>query len=97
LGHKSHQAALLNANDRNGNLLVSNCVVAGFSNTKKAAVKLTEVAPFLIEGALKRQGGNDPKGDDWAPLSVQDGLLVTGQKPASSEQTTPKVLHHLDR
>jgi len=59
--------------------------ITGFSNTEEDAVQLTDVVPFLVEDMLKENGGIFSKGDDWTPYAVEDGLLITGQNPASSE------------
>ena len=53
--------------------------------TEEEAVGLTNVVPFLVEDMLKENGGNYSKLADWAPYVVTDGLLITGQNPASSE------------
>ncbi len=48
-------------------------------------MELTDVVPFLIEDEFQRLGGHYEKGPDWAPFVVEDGKLITGQNPASSE------------
>ena len=63
--------------------LVEGRKVTGFANTEEEAVQLTKVVPFLVEDELKAKGGFYSKGDDWAPYVVSDGLLITGQNPAS--------------
>ena len=68
-----------------GDLLVKGKRVTGFTNTEEEAVGLTEVVPFLVEDMLVKNGGQYSKTDDWQPYVVTDGLLVTGQNPASSE------------
>jgi putative intracellular protease/amidase len=68
----------------NGKPLVQGKKVTGFTNSEEAAVGLTEVVPFLVEDELKAKGGIYSKADDWAPYVVSDGLLITGQNPASS-------------
>ena len=68
-----------------GDLLVKGKRVTGFTNTEEEAVGLTEVVPFLFEDMLVKNGGQYSKTDDWQPYVVTDGLLVTGQNPASSE------------
>ena len=68
-----------------GDLLVKGKRVTGFTNTEEEAVGLTEVVPFLVEDMLVKNGGHYSKTDDWQPYVVTDGLLVTGQNPASSE------------
>ena len=59
--------------------------VTGFTNTEEEAVGLTDVVPFLVEDMLVKNGGQYSKAGDWEPYVVTDGLLVTGQNPASSE------------
>ena len=74
-----------------GTLLVQGKQVTGFTNTEEEAVGLTNVVPFLVEDVLKANGGLYSKGDDWASYVVTDGLLITGQNPASSGEAA-KVL-----
>lgn len=66
--------------------------VTGFTNSEEDAVGLSEVVPFLVEEMLKTNGGDYSKGPDWAAYAVVDGLLITGQNPASSELTAHKLL-----
>lgn len=68
-----------------GKPLVAGRRVTGFTNGEEAAVELTDVVPFLIEDEFKSLGGLYEKGPDWAPHVVEDGSLITGQNPASSE------------
>lgn len=68
-----------------GDFLVKGKRVTGFTNTEEEAVGLIEVVPFLVEDMLVKNGGQYTKTDDWQPYVVTDGLLVTGQNPASSE------------
>jgi putative intracellular protease/amidase len=75
-----------------GQPLVKGKRVTGFTNTEEEAVQLTKVVPFLVEDMLKEKGGIYSKGDDWASYTVADGLLLTGQNPASSEATAKALL-----
>ena len=77
-------AALRHVKTPAGRLLVEGKQVAGFTNTEEEGVGLTEVVPFLLEDELKAWGGIFSKAPDWAPHVVKDGLLITGQNPASS-------------
>ncbi|BCA58878.1 type 1 glutamine amidotransferase domain-containing protein [Sphingomonas sp. HMP6] len=67
-----------------GTPLVSGKKVTGFTNTEEAAVGLTDVVPFLVEDMLTQNGGIFSKTGDWGVHVVRDGLLITGQNPASS-------------
>lgn len=78
-----------------GRPLVEGKQVTGFSNTEEDAVALTDIVPFLVEDVLKAQGGTYTKGPDWAPYIVQDGLLITGQNPASSAAAATRLLEQL--
>ncbi|MDO6516623.1 type 1 glutamine amidotransferase domain-containing protein [Zobellia uliginosa] len=85
-------AALKEVKDTDGNFLVKGKKVTGFSNTEEEAVQLTNVVPFLVEDALKANGGIYSRGEDWAAYALQDGNLITGQNPASSELVAEKLL-----
>jgi putative intracellular protease/amidase len=56
---------------------------------------LTKVVPFLVEDMLKQEGGKYSKGPDWQPYVVEDGNLITGQNPASSEAGARALLKKL--
>ena len=75
--------------------LVEGKKVTGFTNTEEAGVGLTDVVPFLVEDELKAKGGVYSKGPDWSPYVVRDGLLITGQNPASSDATAELLLEQL--
>ncbi len=78
-----------------GEPLVKGRNVTGFTNSEEAAVGLTEVVPFLIEDEFQALGAHYQKGPDWQPFVVQDGQLITGQNPASSEATASALLKKL--
>lgn len=78
-----------------GKPLVEGRKVTGFTNTEEEAVGLTEVVPFLVEDELKRNGGHFSKAGDFEPYVLSDGLLITGQNPASSGPTTTRLVEQL--
>ncbi|ASA56521.1 type 1 glutamine amidotransferase domain-containing protein [Vibrio gazogenes] len=78
-----------------GTPLIQGRKVTGFTNNEEAAVQLTDVVPFLIEDEFQALGGLYEKGADWAPYVVEDGLLITGQNPASSEAVAQALLKKL--
>lgn len=82
---------------KNGEPLVKDKNVTGFSNSEEAAVKLIDVVPFLVEDELKKLGGHYTKGNDWDVHVVVDGLLITGQNPASSETVAEKMITLLEK
>ncbi len=80
-----------------GTPLVKGKKVTGFTNSEEAAVQLTDVVPFLVEDMLKAEGGIYSKTEDWAPYALEDGLLITGQNPASSELVAELLFNKLNK
>ena len=66
--------------------------ITAFSNSEEAAVGLTAVVPFLLEDEFVRLGAVYSRVADWAPHAEVDGLLVTGQNPASAEPAVRALL-----
>ena len=85
-------AVLLHVKGSDGKPLIAGKAVTGFSNSEEDAAGLTQVVPFLVEDMLKAQGGIYSKNTDWQVHVVTDGLLVTGQNPASSAATAHALL-----
>lgn len=79
----------------NGDPVMQGKSVTGFTNTEEQSAGLTKIVPFLVEDMLRTNGGNYSKADDWQPYVVQDGLLITGQNPASSEPAAKELLEKL--
>lgn len=93
IGAVCHAPAVFkNTKNANGQPLVLNKNVTGFTNSEEEAVGLTDIVPFLVEDMLVDNGGAYTKGADWAAYVVVDGQLVTGQNPASSAEAARKLL-----
>lgn len=82
--------------DADGAPLVRGKQVTGFTNSEEDAVELTKIVPFLVEDELKSLGGVYSKAGDWEPYVVQDGLLITGQNPASSAPAADALVKLVD-
>ena len=89
-------ASLKNVKALNGEPLVKGKKVTGFTNEEEAAVQLTKVVPFLVEDMLKEHGAHYEKKGAFKPFVIEDGLLITGQNPASSEPAAEKLLALLE-
>ena len=88
-------AVLKNVTSPDGKPIVKDRKVTGFTNEEEEAVGLTDVVPFLLEDVLKEQGGNFSKAAVFEVHVVEDGLLITGQNPPSSERAAEKLLEAL--
>ena len=89
-------SVLLNVKNESGDYLVKGKKVTGFSNSEEKAVKLEDIVPFMLEDELKKIGGIYSKKEDWASYAVTDGLLITGQNPASSEAVAKELIRLLN-
>jgi putative intracellular protease/amidase len=88
-------AALKNVKNENGEPLVKGKRVTGFTNTEEEAVQLTNVVPFLLENMLRENGGIYSKAANWNVHVVEDGNLITGQNPASSNKVAEQLYESL--
>lgn len=88
-------AGLVNVKAPDGEPLVKGRTVAGFTDSEERAAKLDHAVPFLLETRLKALGANYVSGPDYEPFAVRDGLLVTGQNPASAAKTAALVMEAL--
>jgi putative intracellular protease/amidase len=89
--------ALVNARGNSGEYIVKGRDVTGFTNSEEEAVGLTKVVPLLVEDTMIARGANYSKIDDWQSYTRQDGNLITGQNPASSEAVANLVLAAIER
>ena len=88
-------AALLNVKNPDGEFAVKGKVVSGFTNSEEEGVQLTDIVPFLLEDELVKRGAEYQKGADWSAFAVQDGLIISGQNPASSALVAEKLMKQL--
>ncbi|WHF52477.1 type 1 glutamine amidotransferase domain-containing protein [Chryseobacterium gotjawalense] len=90
-------AALKHVKNTSGEPLVKGKKVTGFTNSEEALVQLTDIVPFLVEDMLKQNGGIYSKAADFEAHALEDGLLITGQNPASSEKVAELLLNKLQK
>ncbi len=83
--------ALLNAKLSNGKYLVDGKQISAFTDEEEAGYAAEDV-PFSLEKALREQGARFAEAKPWQPLSVVDGLLVTGQNPASASAVALDII-----
>ena len=86
---------LTNVKAPNGEPIAKARSVTGFTNAEEAAVQLVDIVPYLLEDVLRAQGANFLAAADWGVHVIQDGLLITGQNPASSRAAAGTLLDAL--
>lgn len=86
---------LLTVPNSNGGILVKGKRMTSFSNSEEERSGLAGVVPFLLEDRLRMIGALYSKGPDYLSYVVEDGNIITGQNPASSEEVANRVLRLL--
>ena len=89
--------ALKNVRQPNGLWFIEGKRVTAFTNTEEETAQLTHVVPFSLEDMLKQRGSIFLKGEDWKPFVTRDGLLITGQNPATSVLAADTLLDYAER
>ncbi|NNN03271.1 MAG: type 1 glutamine amidotransferase domain-containing protein [Acidimicrobiaceae bacterium] len=90
--------ALKNVHSPSGTWMIEGRNVTGFSNSEEAAAGLTDIVPELLEDMLIGRGAHYSSGpSDFAPYVVVDGLLITGQNPASSAPAARALIEMLEQ
>jgi putative intracellular protease/amidase len=78
-------AILRDAKKPNGEPLVKGLTVTGFMNAEDGELDLSRHLLFSLEDMLKERGANYiGSGRNWAAHIERDGVLMTGQNPASA-------------
>jgi len=88
--------ALLSLQNANGEPLIKDKQVTGFSNTEEASGGKAEHLPLLVETELKLMGALYSKNENYVEHVITDGNIITGQNPASSEGVAKKILRILN-
>lgn len=83
--------SLLNVKLSDGSLLLAGKDISSFTNDEEENYARDDV-PFMLETALTGQGAIFHKAAPWAPFSIADGNLVTGQNPASAKGVGEKMM-----
>jgi len=89
-------AALASVRLQDGQGLIDGIRVTGFSNDEENAVALGVDYVATVEDALRGAGGLYEKSDQiFGPYVVTDGLVLTGQNPASSGALADALVHQV--
>lgn len=81
----------------NGEFLVEGKNLTGFKDAEDAEIELDKHLLFSLEQDLKLRGANYKSVTNWAPNVVVDGVLMTGQSPASAAPLAEKLAEILSK
>ena len=90
-------AALVNVQLDNGEMLLANKRVSGFTNEEELTLipDAKEIFPFLLEDKLIEKGAQFQAGTTYLEKVSQDGKLITGQNPWSVWTMSEMVVKEL--
>jgi putative intracellular protease/amidase len=89
-------AGLLNVKLSDGENLLSQHEVAGFSNEEEESVGMEKVVPFLLQTKIEESGADYTSSPKFSAHVVKSGRLVTGQNPASAAGVGLAMVEVLD-
>jgi putative intracellular protease/amidase len=88
-------AGLLQAKLTDGRYLLQGKRVTGFSWKEEVLAKRDKAVPYNLEEEIKKRGARYESGIPFARFIQTDGLLITGQNPASAGAVGKAVIHAL--
>jgi len=88
-------AALLPITLSNGDKLIANKSVTGFTREEEVDYGTITNIPFLLEESLARNAGRYSKVQPWNTFVVEDERVITGQNPASAHAVAQALVAHL--
>jgi putative intracellular protease/amidase len=91
-------AALVNVELSDGEYLVKDKTITGFSNAEEEfgnAAAGVEIMPWRLEDALRKRGANYIQAGLFKAFAVRDGRLVTGQQQYSGREVARAVIDML--
>jgi putative intracellular protease/amidase len=87
---------LLNVKLSDGNLLIHDKYLTGFSNMEERLVSLVTEVPFYLEDRLREQGAHYTKSViPFIQYIEVDERLITGQNPSSAGKVAKKVMEEM--
>lgn len=88
-------AGLLNIKDSNGDYLIANKTITGFTAAEEAIAAKRSVVPFLNKPEVEKRGGRWRQKRFYSEFAVQDGQLITGQNPFSATAVATRLIQNL--
>ena len=88
-------AGLLPIKLSNGELLIANKSVTGFTREEEIDYGTIDKIPFLMEESLARSAGRYSKIQPWGEFIIEDDRIITGQNPASATAVGKAIIRHL--
>ncbi|WP_438760845.1 type 1 glutamine amidotransferase domain-containing protein [Enterococcus sp. AZ194] len=90
-------AGLLNCQDDEGNYLITNKQVIGFTTTEEIIAGKHSVVPFFNQKIAEQNGAKFRKKRFYKDFAIKDGRIITGQNPFSVRSVAKLLITELKR
>jgi putative intracellular protease/amidase len=87
-------AALLPITLSNGEALLADKSVTGFTREEEIDFGTIDKVPFLLEESLARNAARYSKAQPWQELIIEDERVITGQNPTSAHAVGQAIVRH---
>lgn len=81
-------AGLINIKDKNGDFIIKDKKITGFTKTEELLARKKNIVPFINQVETKKRGGNWSEKRFYKPYAVADQRIITGQNPFSVLEVT---------
>ncbi|WP_262122061.1 type 1 glutamine amidotransferase domain-containing protein [Anaerococcus sp. Marseille-Q5996] len=88
---------LLNIRDKNGNYLINDRYITGFTDQEEILGGKKDKVPYSAEQEAKLRGAHFLKTLPYTPNAVKCGRLITGQNPMSGKAVARKLIKDLKK
>ena len=88
-------AGLLPIKLSNGEMLLTNKSITGFTREEEIDFGTIDKVPFLMEESLARTANRYSKVQPWGEFVIEDDRIITGQNPASAKAVGKAIVKHL--
>jgi len=90
-------AGLLPITLSNGEKLLANKSVTGFTREEEIDYGTIDDIPFLLEESLARNAARYSKVQPWGVFVIEDDRVITGQNPSSAHAVSEAVVNQLTK
>ena len=88
-------AGLMNIKDENGNYLIKDKQVTGFTTSEEMIAGKAKIVPFLNQKLAESRGANWIKKRFYSDFAIKDGRMITGQNPFSVRSVAKLLIEAL--
>lgn len=90
-------AGLMNIKDENGNYLIKDKQITGFTTSEEIIAGKARIVPFLNQKLAESRGAIWIKKRFYSDFAIKDGRIITGQNPFSARSVAKLLIEELEQ